>query len=171
MSKQIGKRSARINIILSSLGIDQESFLEFLEWGLSEQLVITLSKECLENFKKYYLEPDGLKSFRDALRAKTDRDWSIHDLNKLYLAVKNRLEKHYRDPVTYAEYLKLLWTAPHKCAKCGKKPPEVKLHVDHIIPASLGGHSKRDNIQFLCEACNLKKLNKLEGGKPWLDLQ
>lgn len=161
---------SRINILLSCLGIDSNSFLEFLEWALSEQLVITISKKDTEKVRRYYSEPDGLRRFRDDLRERTGRDWSAHDLNLLFSAVKQRIEKHYREPITYGEYLKLLWTVPHRCAKCGKEPPEVTLHIDHIVPASLGGASKRHNIQFLCGDCNLSKSNKLEGGKPWLDL-
>jgi 5-methylcytosine-specific restriction endonuclease McrA len=162
---------SRINILLSCLGIDSKSFLQFLEWVLSEQLVITISKKDPGRIRQYYSEPDGLRRFRDDLRNITGRNWSEHDLNLLFTAVKGRTEKHYREPIAYEEYLKLLWTVPHRCAKCGKEPPEVMLHIDHIIPASLGGASKRHNIQFLCGNCNLSKSNKLEGGKPWLDLR
>lgn len=164
------KQFERIETLLESLGIDADSFLSFVEWALSEQLVEILSNvEDLQK-KDYFTRRDSLKQFRDLLRYRTDRKWSTHDLNLLFNAVKNKLEKHFREPVTYGEYLKLLWTAPHRCVKCGKEPPKVNLHIDHIIPVSLGGSSKRHNIQFLCEKCNLKKSNKLEGGKPWLDL-
>jgi 5-methylcytosine-specific restriction endonuclease McrA len=160
----------RVDILLQSLGINVESFLSFVEWALSEQLVERLS--CHETIQEdnFFAKPDALKQFRDVLRSNTGRQWSDHDLNTLYNAVKNKLEKHFREPITYGEYLKLLWTTPHRCAKCGKEPPNINLHIDHIIPASLGGPSKRLNIQFLCMKCNLKKSNKLEGGEPWLDL-
>ncbi|TKJ43350.1 hypothetical protein CEE36_04780 [candidate division TA06 bacterium B3_TA06] len=164
------KQFDRIETLLESLGIDAESFLSFVEWALSEQLVEILSK--IEDLQKkgYFMSRDSLKQFRDLLRYRTGREWSTHDLDLLFNAVKNRLEKHFRESVAYGEYLKLLWTTPHRCVKCGKEPPEVDLHIDHIIPVSLGGPSKRHNIQFLCEECNLRKSNKLEGGKPWLDL-
>jgi len=120
--------------------------------------------------KQYFSKPDSLKTFREFLRNRTGRAWSVNDLNTLYEAVKRKLEMHYREPITYGDYLKLLWNTPHCCAKCGKEPPQVKLHIDHIIPVALGGKSKRHNIQFLCAECNLKKSKKLEGGKPWLEL-
>jgi hypothetical protein len=138
---------SRINILLSCLGIDSKSFLNFLEWALAEQLVATISTKNTESIKQYYIEVDGLKRFRDDLRKMTGKNWSTHDLNLLFDAVKRKTEKHYREPIAYGEYLKLLWTTPHRCTKCGKEPPEVTLHIDHIVPASLGGASKRHNIQ------------------------
>lgn len=43
------------------------------------------------------------------------------------------------------------------CPICGKKFPFEKMHADHIIPWSKGGHTTPDNCQMLCRDCNLKK--------------
>lgn len=51
----------------------------------------------------------------------------------------------------------------YKCVICGRSPatdPSVTLHVDHIVPYSLGGETILDNLQTLCEECNLGKSNK-----------
>lgn len=43
---------------------------------------------------------------------------------------------------------------------------EKVLHADHIIPVSQGGTDEMDNLQTLCEKCNLAKSNKCwKGGK------
>jgi hypothetical protein len=50
-----------------------------------------------------------------------------------------------------------------KCKKCGDSPAinyECRLHVDHIVPFSKGGKTIFDNLQTLCERCNLGKGNK-----------
>ncbi|MGG2065896.1 HNH endonuclease [Bacillus sp. S14(2024)] len=48
-----------------------------------------------------------------------------------------------------------------KCKLCGRTPSDgVKLHVDHIIPYSLGGLTILDNLQTLCDDCNIGKSNK-----------
>jgi hypothetical protein len=44
------------------------------------------------------------------------------------------------------------------CVKCGSKE---KLHFDHVIPVSKGGGNSNQNIQILCETCNLRKSNKI----------
>ena len=50
-----------------------------------------------------------------------------------------------------------------KCVKCGVSPStdiNCKLHIDHIIPFSKGGLTTFDNLQTLCENCNLGKGNR-----------
>jgi len=46
------------------------------------------------------------------------------------------------------------------CRACGRSPANkvgVTLHIDHIIPWSKGGETTLDNLQTLCEKCNLGK--------------
>ena len=159
----------RIQTLIETLGLDQESFHIFLEWALSEHLLKVLG-DLPELDASFFRRSDALKAFRDVLRQRTRRQWSHHDLEAIYDRVKQQKEAHYRAPISYEEYLKLLWQVPWRCAKCGAEPPEVKLHIDHILPASLGGPSKRANLQFLCSKDNLHKSNNREVTPPWLDL-
>lgn len=47
-----------------------------------------------------------------------------------------------------------------RCVKCGANK---NLHFDHILPFSKGGSSTTpQNIQLLCERCNLQKHDKIE---------
>lgn len=46
------------------------------------------------------------------------------------------------------------------CQYCGRKPPEVILHIDHRVPFSLGGDNSLDNLLTACSECNLGKSNK-----------
>lgn len=48
----------------------------------------------------------------------------------------------------------------YKCLECGTTNKEKTLHCDHIIPVSQGGSDELDNLQTLCEGCNLAKSNK-----------
>jgi 5-methylcytosine-specific restriction endonuclease McrA len=50
------------------------------------------------------------------------------------------------------------------CRACGASPasePGLTLHVDHIVAWSRGGETVDDNLQTLCEPCNLGKSNVL----------
>jgi hypothetical protein len=50
------------------------------------------------------------------------------------------------------------WT----CCSCRRSAKEhgIVLHVDHILPRSLGGKDELQNLQTLCLKCNLGKSNK-----------
>ena len=64
--------------------------------------------------------------------------------------------------------LRLRWTILKRdnfsCRKCGRSPAKdqsIILHVDHIIPWSKDGETVIDNLETLCEGCNLGKSNLL----------
>jgi 5-methylcytosine-specific restriction endonuclease McrA len=46
-----------------------------------------------------------------------------------------------------------------RCRMCGRKAPEVVLHIDHIRPVSRGGLTEERNLMTLCRDCNIGKSN------------
>ena len=51
----------------------------------------------------------------------------------------------------------------YTCQECGAtKEDGAKLHIDHIIPVSKGGTDELDNLQTLCDKCNLNKSNLIQ---------
>lgn len=58
---------------------------------------------------------------------------------------------------------KVLSRDKFKCVRCGAGPatdPTCRLHIDHILPFSKGGKTTLENLQTLCEKCNLGKGNR-----------
>ncbi|WP_064442601.1 HNH endonuclease [Hoyosella altamirensis] len=45
----------------------------------------------------------------------------------------------------------------HCCRYCGAKAPDVKLTVDHVTPAALGGSDDPSNLVSACAPCNSGK--------------
>lgn len=48
------------------------------------------------------------------------------------------------------------------CRACGRSPAThlgVVLHIDHVVPWSMGGETVIGNLQTLCEVCNIGKSN------------
>jgi len=43
------------------------------------------------------------------------------------------------------------------CQYCGRTPPDVVLHVDHIHPVAKGGDDDPMNLITSCDSCNLGK--------------
>jgi len=54
-----------------------------------------------------------------------------------------------------------------KCAFCGKRPPEVCLEIDHILPVSKGGSDVHYNLRFLCQHCNRSRGNRFRWADVW----
>lgn len=49
------------------------------------------------------------------------------------------------------------------CNMCRIMTKVAEVSVDHIIAVSLGGKNERENLQFLCYTCHLKKTKTEEG--------
>lgn len=49
----------------------------------------------------------------------------------------------------------------YACVECGATKEKRMLHVDHIIPVSRGGTDELDNLQTLCDECNLSKKDRI----------
>lgn len=43
------------------------------------------------------------------------------------------------------------------CTYCGRKPPDVELYIDHVVPAALGGRDTPENLRTACFDCNAGK--------------
>lgn len=75
------------------------------------------------------------------------------------LQIKHKTQ---REPSKSLRY-DVLTRDKYKCVVCGRSPstnPNIELHIDHIVPYSLGGETVIDNLQTLCSDCNLGKSNK-----------
>jgi ATP adenylyltransferase len=64
------------------------------------------------------------------------------------------------DPVPDSIRYEVLRRASGKCELCGCSSKERPLHVNHIIPRSKLGSNDIENLQALCEKCNLAKSNR-----------
>ena len=159
-------------VLTRALGLDETDILDYLNWCLLEHLVSALSsdKAWINQLKS---SRDGMAVFRNEVEKRTKFEWDVQNLRLLYERVIQATETHYRKPIQYEELLRLLINTPLKCANvnCGKTPPEVVLHIDHVFAASRGGSSKFENLRFLCAPCNLKKSDKLIRSNIWIKLE
>ena len=81
---------------------------------------------------------------------------------KADIKVKNTKEDFRNIPLKLR--LKILSRDNFRCVFCGRSPATdvgVKLHIDHIVPFSKGGKSVAENLQTLCQDCNIGKSDKV----------
>lgn len=58
----------------------------------------------------------------------------------------------------------------HACRYCGATAPQAKLAVDHVIPQSLGGSDKPENLVASCTDCNAGKTSSMPDAMPVADV-
>lgn len=111
--------------------------------------------------------PDVLESLKSIFPTKSELDGFVNaTLLQAVCAIENgrvfaatRQKATINSPKRYAVFFR----AGFKCQACGASPKsdnEVKLHVDHILPKSLGGGEQSHNLQALCLECNISKGNR-----------
>ncbi|NCS99753.1 HNH endonuclease [Candidatus Parcubacteria bacterium] len=82
-------------------------------------------------------------------------------VNVAYTEISEKQVKQGRDPNLRLRF-QVLKRDNFSCVKCGNSPAknqEVILHIDHILPWSKGGETEIQNLQTLCDRCNLGKSN------------
>jgi hypothetical protein len=62
-----------------------------------------------------------------------------------------------RIPLSARDRFEILRRDKFTCRYCGRKSPEVKLHVDHVTPVAEGGTNHPTNLCAACSDCNLGK--------------
>lgn len=70
------------------------------------------------------------------------------------------LVREYTRSIPPAWRQQILKAFNYRCAHCQTNLKSSGHHIDHIVPFSRGGTSKKHNLQPLCPDCNLKKGNR-----------
>ncbi len=92
-------------------------------------------------------------------------DFVLPDQEEQKTQQENKVEykKENSRNVSLSLRLEVLSRDKFRCVFCGKSPATdigTKLHIDHIMPFANGGKSILENLQTLCEECNLGKSNR-----------
>lgn len=81
---------------------------------------------------------------------------------RAHRATSQFLKQQERNRVTPRVRAQIIARDGSRCRMCGATAVGgARLHVDHVIPIDRGGRSTMDNLQTLCQECNLGKGNLL----------
>jgi hypothetical protein len=103
----------------------------------------------------------ALKAFVDWANAEDQGQRSEPEANGFQQspAKSNRTEADYRD-VRPGLRFKVFMRDHFRCVACGRSPAthlNIELHADHILAVANGGKTVIENLQTLCQGCNLGK--------------
>lgn len=74
-----------------------------------------------------------------------------------------------RKPIGKSVRFKIFDRDGFTCVYCGRTPPAVILHLDHVVPVVDGGEDTDDNLVTSCRDCNLGKGSRPLGAAPPID--
>lgn len=93
-------------------------------------------------------------------KSSINRTWNAANKDKRLASARARRLRAAYGAFTEHDWGRMLELYEGRCLSCGKKEPEIKLTVDHIVPVSSGGEHTWGNIQPLCFNCNRRKGTK-----------
>lgn len=84
----------------------------------------------------------------------------LHKHRSYIINKKPSLTSKKRNPLDHRLRHEVFKRDNYKCKECGLSKETTILHVDHIKSVAQGGTDELDNLQTLCQACNLAKSSK-----------
>lgn len=118
----------------------------------------TLVAEDLLEFKQKYqaMYEDPKNTIADII----DCIFKEIEIPVTFNDIKSMVHDYYknkRKSLSRKKRVQIMERDGYTCSLCGRKPPDVELHVDHIVPRSKGGLDDDRNLQTLCSDCNYGK--------------
>ena len=128
----------------------------------SDLLYIDTSESSIMEYKKWIDELENRRAINKIkeklLAKKRKQDLEKAALQELMDEGEIFPEANKRPPIP-KEVVDVVWRRDGgKCVYCGSTE---NLQLDHIIPFSKGGATTVENLQLLCQKCNLQKSNKI----------
>lgn len=154
-----------INEDLGKSRISLEKYME-KEIHLCSQIELHPVCEVWFTIEASYISPQG-RNFYHNDKAYSVNDILLHEQNiakrQAWQSTREYQMNEERRRMTPTLRYQILNRDHYRCVVCGRSAKEdhVKLHVDHIIPVSKGGKTVPENLQTLCEDCNLGKSDKI----------
>jgi hypothetical protein len=142
------------DIILGIYDPQKEEFVNTsIDKFLNDFIVVSILKGHFQGNKGYQLEI--LPSFNKLDYIYSGKDEEVRDLPSRIVEAKGKRT------IPLGLRYKVLKKDAFKCAACGRGVSDgIKLHIDHKTPFSLGGLTELNNLQTLCDECNISKSNK-----------
>jgi hypothetical protein len=152
--------------LASQLGMNLNVIMHELQWALGEQR-IDLVTPTLEQFQQWGRQRDGLDQFWAYANQKLGTELLPYEVQDIWECIDLTLNARRRTPFKFEDYMMVATSSEQKCAFCSRRPPEVTLEIDHILPVSKGGTNALPNLRFLCQHHNRSRGNRFRWAEIW----
>lgn len=136
-------------------------FLDISELELGQLRSLGMPFVPLTPRHRRYL-PGGIVEWLRANAAKLD---ALHRAPRADYRHRRPARRSARRSIPLGVRFSVLERCNFACQYCGRRAPEVALHVDHVMPVALGGTGDESNLTAACEDCNLGKSGRRLGGE------
>lgn len=152
--------------LAKQLGLDLDLLFHEVYWALGEERInkVTPTYDC---FRAWERQKDGLDRFWEFANSTLSIVLNADEVRDIWDCVDLTLSARKRRAFTFQDYLLLAVRSEQKCELCGRRPPEVTLEIDHILPVSKGGTNAGFNLRFLCQYHNRSRGNRFRWADIW----
>jgi hypothetical protein len=152
--------------LAAQLRLDVTLLFKEVQWALGEERInrVTPSKEL---FRQWSRQPGGLMEFWKYAKAILQMDLTQEEVSDIWECIELTLDSKTRRPMGFQEYLMIAVRSDQECEVCRRRPPEVSLDIDHIVPVSRGGDNTYLNLRFLCEHHNRSRGARFRWADVW----
>lgn len=155
-----------ISALAQQLSLDTSLLYREIYWALGEERINKVTP-TEEQFRAWKRNADGLMQFWAFANARLGCELAQEDAHDIWECIDLTLRTHQRRTFLFQDYLMIAVHSDQCCDICKKRPPEVRLDIDHILPCSRGGDELPFNLRFLCEQHNRSKGNRFHWADIW----
>jgi hypothetical protein len=158
--------SEEIQGLAFQLSLDLDVLFQEIRWALGEERINRLTP-TFDQFRMWSRERDGLNRFWEFANLRIGIELSSNEVHDIWDCIELTLVARKRKAFTFQDYLMIAIGSDQRCEFCGRRPPEVTLEIDHIVPVSKGGSESVLNLRFLCQYHNRARGNRFHWADIW----
>lgn len=134
--------------------------VEGAKWRDPNQIKAYMKEYSAKNRKRLNELANERVKKNKSKRHETQAKYRKNNRHKIAVIYADRKGATLIGDLTPEQWEQVIEKYNHTCLCCGKREPEIKITLDHIIPLSRGGSHTKENVQPLCKSCNSRKNTK-----------
>jgi len=158
--------SEPISQLAEQLRLDTSLLYQEIYWALGEERINRVTPNQ-QQFRDWKRSKDGLMQFWAFANARLGCELEQDEVHDVWDCIDLTLRTHQRRAFVFQDYLMIAVRSDQCCDVCKRRPPEVKLEIDHVLPSSRGGAELPFNLRFLCEQHNRSRGNRFRWADVW----